>query len=400
MNHPSSHTSARFADTKPHLPLLDGLRGVAALMVIIYHVFEGFATSPQDQVCNHGYLAVDFFFVLSGFVIGYAYDDRWHAAPRSGRRLSLRGFFRRRLIRLHPMVVMGTLIGLVAYLAQGGVRWDGSQPGLGSLLLATFLGFLLLPVWPGAPAEVRGNGEMFPLNGPSWSLFFEYIGNVLYALCLRRLSTRGLAVLTAVFGAALAAFALSQGYLGFGWSLTTLNVVGGLLRMLFSYSCGLLLARHFQAASRPTRRSLGATATFALAAFALMLATAMPYAGTATRPWLDGLYDACCVILLFPAVVLLVARHSAVAIVPTRVRKVATFLGDLSYPFYIVHYPFMYLFYAYVGFPGVRVPFSEVWPVALLAVGAGALTAYACLKLYDEPLRRRLSRRGRGSAAS
>ena len=71
----SKISAAAFADTKPHYDLLDGLRGVAALMVIFYHVFEAFATSPIDQQFNHGYLAVDFFFILSGFVIGYAYDE-------------------------------------------------------------------------------------------------------------------------------------------------------------------------------------------------------------------------------------------------------------------------------------------------------------------------------------
>ena len=70
----SKISAAAFADTKPHYDLLDGLRGVAALMVIFYHVFEAFATSPIDQQFNHGYLAVDFFFILSGFVIGYAYN--------------------------------------------------------------------------------------------------------------------------------------------------------------------------------------------------------------------------------------------------------------------------------------------------------------------------------------
>ena len=101
-------SAAAFADTKPHYNILDGLRGVAALMVVWFHVFEAFATSHVDQRINHGYLAVDFFFVLSGFVIGYAYDDRWG-------RMTYRDFFMRRLIRLHPMVVMGMLIGAAAF---------------------------------------------------------------------------------------------------------------------------------------------------------------------------------------------------------------------------------------------------------------------------------------------
>ncbi len=68
--------SAAFSDSRPHYVVLDGLRGVAALVVLGFHVFEAFATSPFDQKFNHGYLAVDFFFMLSGFVIGYAYDAR------------------------------------------------------------------------------------------------------------------------------------------------------------------------------------------------------------------------------------------------------------------------------------------------------------------------------------
>ena len=88
--------------------ILDGLRGVASLVVVAFHLFEAHAASHADQIINHGYLAVDFFFVLSGFVIGYAYDDRWG-------RMTYRDFFKRRLIRLHPMVVMGMLIGAAAF---------------------------------------------------------------------------------------------------------------------------------------------------------------------------------------------------------------------------------------------------------------------------------------------
>ena len=113
-------SSAAFADTKAHYDLLDGLRGVAALMVIWYHVFEGFAFAGGGMIetFNHGYLAVDFFFMLSGFVISYAYDDRWKKNLNIGR------FFQRRLIRLHPMVLMGAAVGAITFCLQGAVQWD------------------------------------------------------------------------------------------------------------------------------------------------------------------------------------------------------------------------------------------------------------------------------------
>ena len=91
--------------SKPRYEILDGLRGVAAIMVVIFHLFETYSKGPCHQIVNHGYLAVDFFFILSGFVIGYAYDDRW------GRDMSQWDFYKRRLIRLEPMVIMGLAIG-------------------------------------------------------------------------------------------------------------------------------------------------------------------------------------------------------------------------------------------------------------------------------------------------
>ena len=154
-------SSAAFADTKPHYELLDGLRGVAALLVIWYHVFEGFATSPIDQRFNHGYLAVDFFFILSGFVIGYAYDDRWKTS------MTIKDFIKRRLIRLHPMVVMGAVLGAITFYIQGCEKWDGTQVSISMLMLAMLLNLFLIPAIQGSGHEVRGNGEMYPLNGPS-----------------------------------------------------------------------------------------------------------------------------------------------------------------------------------------------------------------------------------------
>ena len=227
-----------YTDTKPHYNVLDGLRGVAAITVVCFHIFEAFATSHLDQRINHGYLAVDFFFMLSGFVVGYAYDDRWKT-------MTIKEFIKRRIIRLHPMVVMGAIIGAIMFYFQVCSVWDVSKVTLTSLAIATLLNALLIPALPGH--EIRGLGEMFPLNGPSWSLFFEYIGNMLYALFMRKLSTKVLAIFVALFGIGLASFAIlgPLGDICAGFSLTETEFAAGSLRLLFAFTAGLFLSRIF-----------------------------------------------------------------------------------------------------------------------------------------------------------
>lgn len=371
-----------FADTKPHYAILDGLRGVAALVVIWYHVFEGFATGPLDQRLNHGYLAVDFFFMLSGFVVGYAYDDRWRlgswkkAPCVTG--MGVRDFFLRRLVRLHPMVILGSVLGAVTFLIQGSVRWDGTHVPLSMVMLAMLLGMFLIPAWPGAPYDVRGNNEMFPLNGPSWSLFFEYIGNVLYAFILRRLPTRWLTVVTAVCGVCLAAYAVGGmsgfGHLGVGWSMVEWNLPGGFLRLLFSFSMGLLISRRF----RPWK----VRGAFWICSAAVVVLLSVPRIGDDGNMWLNGLYEAVCVVCVFPVLLYIGASGKTSGRFSTVLCK---FLGDISYPVYMIHYPFMYLFYSWT-FQGV--PFSSAWPWAVLVFAGSIVLAYAVLRLYDIPLRR------------
>ena len=379
-------SSAAYSDSKPHYEILNGLRGVAALTVIWYHVFEAFATSPYDQKFNHGYLAVDFFFILSGFVIGYAYDDRWKT-------MNTKDFFKRRLIRLHPMVVMGAVLGTITFYLQGSVQWDGTKIGTSALMLALLFTMFLIPAAPGSTAEVRGNGEMYPLNGPSWSLFFEYIGNILYALFIRRMSTKALTVLVALSGAGLAWYAIfslsGYGHLGVGWSMLDNNLLGGILRLLFSFSAGLLMSRIFK-----PRYIKGAFLICSLAIIALL---SMPYIGGEGNEWMNGLYDAVCVIAVFPVLVYLGASGKTTGNLSSRLCK---FLGDISYPVYMIHYPFMYLFYAWVWGSGIfarateeNLTFSETWPIALLIFFGNILLAYIILKVYDEPVRKFLTRR-------
>ena len=371
-----------FKDSKPHYLLLDALRGVAALMVVWYHFFEAFATSPLDQRFNHGYMAVDFFFILSGFVIGYAYDDRWKKGE-----LTTGGFFKRRLIRLHPMVVFGAVIGVITFLIQGGVQWDGTQVEGWKVIIALVCTMLLLPAIPGTAPEVRGNGEMYPLNGPYWSLFFEYVGNILYALCIRKLSTKKLAVLVWILGLGLAAFSLfdmsGANHIGVGWTMAGNNLWGGLLRMSFSYSAGMLICRVF--------RPMKIKGAFWICSLSLLVLLGVPHLGAVSGAmWLNGLYDSVCVLFLFPAI-LYIGACGSVSGTSERGEKVWKWLGGISYPLYMVHYPIMYLFYAWCWEDGKT--FAQTWPVIIAIFIGCILLAYAVQKLYDEPVRRWLSKR-------
>jgi len=366
---------AVFADTKPHYDILNGLRGVAAVTVVCYHIFEAYATSHLDQIVNHGYLAVDFFFILSGFVVGYAYDDRWG-------KMKTKDFIKRRIIRLHPMVVIGAVIGAIMFYTQGCSVWDVSKVTIPALFIATFFNALLIPVTPGT--EIRGLGEMFPLNGPSWSLFFEYIGNILYALFIRKFSTKVLAVVVFIVGCGLAVFAIlgPLGDICVGWQLTGIEFTGGFLRLLFSFSAGLLLSRIFKPAKVKVKQ------VFWICSLTIVALLAVPRIGGADRLWMNGVYETICCVVLFPLLVYLGASEKSAGKYTTRICK---FLGDISYPLYMVHYPFIYLYYAWVK--NDNLTFGESLPGAAAVVAGSILLAYICLKLYDIPVRKYLTKR-------
>ena len=373
--------SVNFADTKPHYELLDGLRGVAALLVVVYHIFEGYAFAGGKGVIdtiNHGLLAVDFFFILSGFVISYAYDDRWG-------KMTIGDFFKRRLIRLHPMIIIGTIVGVVAFLIGGRHQWSGAVTPYSWVMVSMLLTMFLIPAVPGAGYEVRGNGEMYPLNGSMWSLFFEYISNILYALIIRRFSTKLLAVLAVVLGVVHAWIfthdMAGYGMMGVGWTMDTINFWGGLVRMMFPFTVGMLLARTFK-----PRKIKGA---FWLCSAILIFLFTRPFISAQSSINLNCLYEVICVAFILPAVVWLGACGSAEAKIT---KRISNFLGEISYPLYLVQYPIMYLFFSWL-IKNQRYTFGETMGISILTILTCVVLAYASLKLYDEPVRRWLAKK-------
>lgn len=355
--------------TKPHYPILDGLRGVAAILVVAFHIFEAHSTSHLDQIINHGYLAVDFFFVLSGFVIGYAYDSRWGS-------LTIRGFFKRRLVRLQPMVVMGMVIGAVCFYFQDSAMWPAIHTiPVWKMLLIMLIGFTLIPI--PLSMDIRGWQEMHPLDGPGWSLFFEYIANILYGLFIRKFSKTVLSVLVILAGAALIQYAVTSesGDVIGGWSLDALQLRIGFTRLMYPFFAGLLLSRMV----KPTRISN----SFLWCSLLLIVVFAIPRIGGQEHLWMNGLYDSLTIILVFPLIVYMGASGEVTGKLASRVCK---FFGDISYPIYITHYPLIYIYTGWVS-DHRGITLGQALPYALATFVGAVVIAYACLKLYDEPVR-------------
>ena len=374
-----------FTDTKPHYELLDGLRGVAALIVVCYHIFEGFsfaeitngAGDGMIRILNHGYLAVDFFFLLSGFVLSYAYDGRSEMKKAD--------FFKRRLIRLHPMLIMGAFVGMICFLIGGSQQWNGSTVPLYLTLLCFVLSVLMLPAIPSSATEVRGNGEMFPLNGPAWSLFFEYIGNILYILFIRRLSTKILGTFVLLLGVLHTMFSLGNfsgyGSIGVGWTLDGVNFCGGLIRMLFPLTLGMFLSRRF--------KPLKIKSSFWTCSLLLLIIFSVSYIPGFNFVSFNGLYESICVLIFFPLILIMGASAQNLN---RKTNKINHFLGDLSYPLYMIHYPIMYLFYQWL-IANECYTLSETFFVAIPVVVLSVLLAFLFLKFYDKPLRKYLTER-------
>ncbi len=351
------------SSSKQHYVILDFLRGIAALIVLIFHYTEYTNPDFTKNLVAHGFLAVDFFFCLSGFVIGYAYDDRMKG-------MGIKQFFTNRLIRLHPLVILGSVLGIVLYFV---FPWssDALAPGWGNIVLATVLSLLLIPSNNLLNSASTGvdRPDLFPLNSASWSLFFEYIANIFYAFALCRIK-RGWLIPIAVLGAGwLGLLGSKTGILVGGWDISTFWV--GMARVTFSFTAGLLIFKY----NLVIRHKMGALLPTGLLLVALMF----PHLD---KDWLTEL---ACVVLLCPLIVSLGAGTSGSG----RLQGVYEFVGRMSYPVYIMHYPVVVAFgnYYLANKP-------EGTPLVMMVVALILLNlaiAYASLRWFDEPVRRWLA---------
>jgi peptidoglycan/LPS O-acetylase OafA/YrhL len=340
--------------TKPHFEVLDGLRGLAAIAVVVFHFMEIAVPDYHNSFIAHAYLAVDFFFCLSGFVIAYAYDTRIA-------QIGVIEFLKLRLIRLHPLVLVGALIGLVLFIFD---PFSNLYQTYASKTLLLFLSASLMIPYPLVKERYF---NLFHLNPPTWSLFWEYVANIFYALVLVRLRTSILWVLTVLAAIALFYESKQSNFLSVGWGGD--NVTGGAVRVGYSFLAGILTYR----SGRIIQSKIGFMPTGML----LLLAFLIPFSDK-----YNWYVDPLVVVFYFPFLIILGAGAQANAIS----QKICKFSGDISYPLYMVHYPFIWLFMSYVEKykPTLTTMTWIMIPGTILLI----LLAYIVLKYVDEPIRR------------
>jgi peptidoglycan/LPS O-acetylase OafA/YrhL len=333
------------------LAALDGMRGLAAIAVALMH---GSSIFNLPWIPEHAYLAVDFFFLLSGYVLARAFDRRLQQGWAIG-------FLQRRLIRLYPLIVLGSLIGVCELIIHG-VRPNLVSMSQGALDLASSL--LVIPT----PPIIAPHWRMYPVDPPLWSLLFEIAANTMYAAMAPWLPTRQLWMLVGLSG------------LGFGIALFMLN--GGdfglrhfemaSLRVAFSFSLGVALHRTLG----PDPKKFAVPFVSMPAIFAVMMAVLLaPKSG-------GWPYDLVAVYAVFPALLMLAITGGAGG---PRLQSVCLVLGELSYSLYAIHMPFFLMVY------GASLANSALaGRIGGLTVSLAAITLISLFlaRFYDQPVRR------------
>ena len=253
---------------------LDAMRAIAATAIVVLHSRLLF----NAELAPSAYLAVDLFFVLSGFVLAHVYD---------GRRLTVRQFMTIRAIRLYPLYALGLLFAVIqaaALLMLGQSRETGTELIISAALNAVFLPSPL-------PSTYGGYfSDLFPLNGASWSLFFEILINIAFCTAIFK---RGYVLVAVVIGSALLLgfSAITQGNLDTGWQWD--RFLDGVAKVGFSFTVGVLLRRADFSPPALLKR-IGPWPLLIVAAGALV--APIPAAGRA-------IYDIVFVVLISPALV-------------------------------------------------------------------------------------------------
>lgn len=340
--------------SKKHFEILDGLRGVAAVAVVFFHFLEFSVPDYVDNWIAHSYLAVDFFFCLSGFVIAYAYDSKI-------KEIGILKFFQLRLIRLQPLVFIGALIGLLTFVFDP-FSLLYRQYGIKETILMFFSSAFMIPY----PLITERYFNLFHFNPPTWSLFWEYIANIFYAVILFKLHKKALWLFTVLAGILLVYVSYKYENLAVGWGGD--NFFGGGARIFYSFLVGILVYR--------SKWIIKSKLNFIILSILLAVAFFIPFINE-----LNWIIDSVIVLFYFPFLLAL----GAGADVSKKSKGICKFSGEISYPLYMIHYPFLWLFLSYIE---VNKPtLTTMHTIMFIGVLLLIAFAYFILKFIDIPVR-------------
>ena len=347
-------------DGKPHFVTLDGMRGIAALMVVIMH----WVSNWGNRYFSTSVLAVDFFFILSGFVVAYSYENRL----KSGMDIML--FIKSRIIRLYPMIFLGATVWLIRYIIKSILL---EQHDFKSYFLDYFLTLLLIP------NSLLGSIDIFNLNAPLWSLFFEFFAYLCFAIFLFRLKNHIIGIIV-IIGFCFFTIWVKNNF-GFGFHADEHpKIIDGFQRICFGFPMGILLYRIHK-----DLKSVGDKLFLLLLLLGIALLSLKP-----------NLYSyqfyLISFILIFPALILLGTNVTPPKILLPSVK----FLGQISYPLYVLHLPLIWgiRFFIFKLFKLDTASYdgATIW-LGVLIIPVVIMLSYYSLKIYDEPLRKFLNKK-------
>jgi peptidoglycan/LPS O-acetylase OafA/YrhL len=344
---------------------LDGMRGLAAILVLFWH-------TPADLHFHGGhstYLAVDFFFCLSGFVIAFSYETRLQQT------FGLKRFAVARVIRLYPAYLLGIVLGAFSRIILHDTRMGAAQ-----FLLLFCIQLLILPplrLWPG--------GSLFPLDDPAWSMFLELLANLAYAWAVvKRLSTNRHLAAVYLFSVMGMAYWLAHGGTIDVGNRAVWKSLLGIVRVTISFVGGVLMFRLFRRRAMAPWSGYRAGITAAAIALITVLLLLQPF-----KPIQSEFFSLCTVAIFFPVLIYL----GAFCHVSADWTRICSFLGDLSYPLYLLHIPLMSFLYIQ---PVLHVallnpPLRVSLPFCVLLIAS--VISYIAFRYYDAPVRSLLTRR-------
>jgi len=339
---------------KGHFVQLDGLRGIAALVVVAIHCILVFPVAPQLPV---GHLAVDFFFMLSGFVVSYAYEEKLKTG------MSVARFLRIRIIRLYPMIFIGVILGTLGRILDGA---GGYQ--LPAIIVAAIFAFAMLPL----PRASNDLVSAFPINGPLWSITYELASNVIYGILIKSLSVRAclIALIPLLFSLLLISYYYDGIKVGVTWGVGSALAI---VRVICPFIIGVLIYR----LEDKVRFEWGVLQY--VLPIVLFVILVLPISDA-------RVYDFFAVGIAFPLIIYLSARCGDGG----PLRGIFSWLGNLSYPIYAINQPVFVICGSLVTYLGLK---KDNPVVAAISVVLCLVIAQILMVFYDAPLRALLTKK-------